>query len=450
MPRLQFGTSAFERARGDLPKLPVVNMFAEQAPTEETGVVLQSRPGLAAYITMGDGPIRQIFSANGVLDGGFYGVSDDKLYAGTTLLGTIDGDDYVSMAGYSNLLFVAAGAQLWTWDMATLSAVPFPDSADVKKVITGASRAICLRADTQKFYWSDPLSDTIDALAFASAESQPDASRDILFLNDTLINFGAETVEFWPNTGDATLPFQPVEGRTIEKGVKATGCAVKFMDTFAWITNFNQVCLGVEGKIISNPDLEEKIGPMLSPRLWTFYIEGLEFLAVRVDGETWVYGARSGTWSQMETYGLDNWGVQCFMRSYFGDAVGNKLYRFDYDSHVDEGGVMERRFRAGLPITSGSVPVNNMVLRTNPGATPYLTGDYVEPTVQMRLSRDAGRTWGNWRSTSLGRQGEYRKRVQWAGCGRFGQPGILAEFRVTDPVDFRVSDVRINEVVGAP
>ena len=39
--RMQFGLSAFTRSRGDLPELPVVNMFAEQAPTEEGGVVLQ-------------------------------------------------------------------------------------------------------------------------------------------------------------------------------------------------------------------------------------------------------------------------------------------------------------------------------------------------------------------------------------------------------------------------
>jgi len=57
--RLQFGLTAQERARGDLPELPVINMFAEEAPTEETGIVLQSRPGLLDRVEdMGAGPVQ--------------------------------------------------------------------------------------------------------------------------------------------------------------------------------------------------------------------------------------------------------------------------------------------------------------------------------------------------------------------------------------------------------
>jgi hypothetical protein len=47
MPAVQYGLSAFQRGRGDLPELPVINMFAEAVPTEERGISLQSRSGLA-------------------------------------------------------------------------------------------------------------------------------------------------------------------------------------------------------------------------------------------------------------------------------------------------------------------------------------------------------------------------------------------------------------------
>ena len=68
--------------------------------------------------------------------------------------------------------------------------------------------------------------------------------------------------------------------------------------------------------------------------------------------------------------------------------------------------------------------------------------------VEMRLSRNAGQTWSSWRGVSLGRQGDYRTRVQWRCCGQASQPAFLAEFRVTAPVDVRVSDVMVNEAAG--
>lgn len=444
---IAFGLSAFERVRGGQPQLPVVNMFAEGSEVEKTGIVLQSRPGLSEYITMGTGPIRELFSGDNILDDGIYGVSGNGLYAGTTLLGLIDGNGQPSMAAYADLLFVAAGGGLWSWDMSTLVSVAFPDAANVRKVVVGASRLICIREDTERFYWSDVLSSSIDALSFATAESQPDRLRDALFQDGILVLFGAETVEFWPNTGDADLPFQPLPGRVFERGIKATGCATIFGSTFAWVTNDGQVCVSDPDNIISNPGLEALIEASDTVRLQTFRLEGTEFLALRIDAGTWVFSERPKMWSQFTSAGLENWLVQCHSRGFFGSGVDGKIYRWG-SGHLDAGEVLERRFRAGVWMDSGSLTLNNLILRTNPGNTPYLAGDYADATVEVRLSRDGGRTWGNWKPASLGTQGEYRSKVQWTGLGMFGQPGMLAEFRVTDPVDFRVSGVLANEPFG--
>lgn len=447
--RLAFGTSAFERARGDLPDLPVINLFAEAAPTEQTGLVLQSRPGLSdRSADMGTGPVDALFKGDGVLDSGLYGVSGVGLYNGTTLVGALDGIGPFSLAGYEDNLFVTGGGSLWGYDGTTLASAAFPDNASVRKVVVGGSRAICIRADTEKFYWSDVLSTTIDALSFATAENQPDRLRDMLFMDDILILFGAETVEFWPNTGDADLPFQPLEGRVFERGVKATGCATKFGSTFAWVTDTNQVCLSDPETIISQPGLEALIEASATARLWTFNIEGADFLALRIDAGTWVFNARAKMWSQFASYGQANWIPQCFAGGVFGSSLDGKTLEWG-SAHLDLGGQLERRFRAGLGITAGQVVASNIILRTNPGNTPYLTGDYDEPVVEMRASRNAGRTWGNWRPVSLGAQGAYRQRVQWTACGMFGQPGMLVEFRTTDPVPLRISDVVANEPMGA-
>lgn len=448
MPRVQFGLSAFERMRGNGPQLPVINMFAEQTPTEETGVLLQSRPGLSDLSAdMGEGPVDELFQKDGVLEGALFGVSDGELYQTTTSLGAIAGSGAISMAGNQTGLMIASGAALQFWDGAALASVAFPDGAPVTKVFEGASRFIAIRAGTGKFYWTEPLETTFGALAFATAESRADPLLDGLFLKDGAILFGSETVEFWPNTNDPDLPFQPLEGMVFAKGIRATGCATRFGTSFAWVTNNDEICIGDPDTVVSNPGLEEKIAASAACRLWTFFIEGQEFLALRVDAGTWVYGFRNRMWSQFVSYNEDNWIPQCFADGVFGSSVDGATLAFN-DAHADLGGDLERRFRFGVPLNGGALAVSNISLRTNPGQTPYSPAEGHTPTIELRISRDVGQTFGAWRATSLGEQGHYRQRVQWRGCGIGSQPGVFGEIRVTAPIPFAAYGVFMNEANG--
>lgn len=446
MAKLSFGLSSYSRVRGSMVELPVINMFAESAATEE-GLTLQSRPGLEWPGTfLGAGPVAALFQKDGVLGGSLFGVSEGQLYRDGAWLGAIDGDGPFFLDGYEDFLFVAGGGSLWGYDGATLAEVTFPDGANVTKVLVGASRAICLRADTETYYWSDPLSDTIDGLSFSSAESQPDRLLDALFIDDTAILFGADTVEYHPNTNDSDLPFQPLEGRVMEVGIRNTGACCSFGPSFAWVTNNHSVCIQDESNVLSNEGLEARIKASSVCRLWTFFLDATEMLALTIDGETQVWSPRSQMWSEFQTAGQANWDPQCFAGDMFGSSINGNLLRFS-DDWVDFGGLLERRFRAGLVMNAGTVTLDNLLLRANPGNTSYLSGDYAEPVVEVRSSRNGGKTWGNWRRASLGAQGDYRRTVQWTALGMFGAPGILVEFRITDPVDFRVSDVRANEAL---
>jgi len=448
MPSVQFGLSSYQRGRGDLPELPVINAYAEEAPTEETGVVLQSRPGIEDRgADMGSGPVRQLFQRSGVLDDSLFGVSGSSLYRGETLLGTIDGDGPVSMAGNEMGLMVAAVGDVGYYNGTALATVTFPDGAAVRKVFQGGSRFWFIRDGTGKVYFTGALGVTVTGLNFVTAESAPDELLDGLWIDDGAVLFGAETVEFWPNTQDDDLPIQPLEGRVIEKGIRATGCAAAFGPTFAWVTNENQVCIENEQGVISNPGLQARIEASGSVRLFTFLLDGNECLALRLDTETHVYHSRSGAWSEFQSYGEDNWVPQCWAGNVFGSGVDGKTLRWS-EGHEDLGGQLERRFRGGFPINSGGVSINSVRMRCNMGQTPFLTGDYTAPVVEMRLSRDAGQTWGPWKASALGAQGHYRTQPHWRALGMASQPAFLAEWRVTAPVDWRVSDVLVNEPLG--
>ena len=454
MTELLFGTSSYERSEGNLPPFPVKNMYAEKG--MGGNVLLQSRPGLDdRSADMGAGPIKALFKRDGVFSGDLFGVSAGNLYRTTTSLGTIPGSGFVSIAGNEVGLMVASGSTLRYYNGTTLADVTFPDSADVAHVFAGGSRFWFVREDTGKLYWTDALEADVEALDFATAESMPDKLLQGLWLDGMAILFGAETVELWQQTGDATLPIKPLVNMVFEKGLKATGCATAIGSTFAWVGNDNVVYLTNENQPISNEGLNARIAASSSDSMFTFAIDGFEFLCLRMDEETQVWRQATGTWHEFATYGQTNWAAACHAGGVFGSGIDGKTLAWGTDKTdaLGTSGIMERLFTAGAPINAGGVVIDNLMLRTNPGETSYLTGDYANPVVEMRVSPDAGRTWGTWKTHGLGAvgsgaQGEYRTNVIWRTLGMASRPAFFVQFRVTDPIPFRVSDVLINETQG--
>lgn len=446
MPALSLGLSSYERSEGDLPPLPLKNMYAEQTQSED--VVLQSRRGLQdRFKNMGAGPVEALYKRNGVLSGGLIGVSGGKLYAAPGEVGAIAGSGFVSIAGNETGALIAAGSSLYSYDGTTLATVSLPDDFNCIKILEGSSRFIAIRGGSAKWYFTPPLAQTFDPLDFATAEAESDELLDALFIDDILILFGAETVEFWPNTGDQNLPFQPLQGRVFERGIRATGCATALGSTFAWVTNENTVCVQDENNVVSNPGIQERLAASANVRAFNFFIDGTEFLAVRMDGETQVFNPRTGTWSEFSTVDQDNWVAQCHAGGVFGSAIDGKTLQWGA-GYQELGGELERRFGGGFPINGSGVSINRLSLRCNPGQTPFVAGAYANPSIEVRTSRDAGQTWSNWLPQSLGAQGNYRERVEWRALGYASQPGFLAQWRLTDPVPLRTSGAFIQEPFG--
>lgn len=448
MPDLDYGLSSYERGRGGLTEIPVVNYIVEDAPTEELGVILLSRPGMEDLETgLGDGPVDCLFKRDLVLDSALFAVSDGALYEAGALVGAVDGDGPFSIAGYENLLFIAGGTRLWGYDGTTLAAITFPDDQEVLKVLVAGSRAVCIAKDTGKFYWSAVLAGTIAGINFATAENQPDRLLDMEFLDGVLHLFGSETVETWPLGTNSDAPFTPAQARVIERGVRAVGCTAPVGSTFAWVTDHSEVCLTDENNVISNPGLQKRIAESATARLWSFLLDGVEYLALRLDTETQVWSMRSKMWGEFNTRDETNWVPQCFAGGVFGSAVDGRTLQWG-DTYLDLGLTLERRFRAGFWGEQGTI-VDNLHLRCEVGTTPDLEGDYADPVIEMRQSRDNGQTWGVWRSRSLGEQGEYHVTPTWNALGMLKRnKAFLAEFRITDPVSVRISAVKANEPIG--
>lgn len=450
MPALIYGISAY-RGEGNLPELPLVNVYVEATPTAQSGVTLQSRKGLEEAATRGTGPINGLYRADGVLSGAAVARSGTALYKDGTLLGAVVGTGPVSFAASETELLINAGAGIYRTDGAALAAVDFPDDANVSRLLDAAGYFIAIRRDTQQLYFSAVLDGTSwDGLDYVSAENDPDPLIDGEVVNDTLVLFGSASVEFWSKTGDADAPFAPIEGRVFQKGIKARGCSARFDNTVAWLGNNGIVyTAGNVPDRISDPGIEEQISLSTSYALWTFFDKGHEFLVVRLSHGSWLFDAQTRQWCEFQSYGGANWRAQCATQDglLFGDDEDGTIWQFS-SGYVDAEGPLERRFRAGYPLSGGTFTADNIRLTVNVGETTVLAGDYTDPVVEMRTSRDGGRTWSNWRSAPLGAQGNYRTRCEWRRCGLFDDPGMLAEFRTSDPVPFRVSGVGVNEANG--
>lgn len=445
---LPFGLSAYSRQRGNIAELPVVNMFAEKAASEGR-VVLQSRPGLSVDTTIGNGPVNGLFQRDGILSGARVGVSGASLYVGTVNLGPIDGGGYVSFAGDEQELTVCGGGTIYQTDGSTLTAMDF--AYDAARVLDLAGYNLAIKAGTGRFHWRLWGVNTWDELDYATAENEPDALLDGLAIDDYLVLFGTETVEFWPKTGDSELPFAPTQGRVFEKGIRATGCCAAFDNTAAWVTSKKQgslVCkAGNVPTVISNAGVEELIANSETCRVDSFFFEGHEFLRVRLDRTDRLYDAQTGEWGEWASWSRDNFaGLSIIQGPYFGDDTDGTIWAFNA-AHSDNGGVLERRFRAGAAL-DGPAVIDVLKLTANVGQTPNLSGDYADPVVEMRTSDDGAQTWSDWESTELGAQGAYRQRTEWRRLGMFDDPGIVIEFRCTDPVPFRVSRVQVNPKSG--
>ncbi|NYD88749.1 packaged DNA stabilization protein [Sphingomonas melonis] len=454
MTALAYGKGTYRRLAAGLPELRVINMFVETAATSQDGVVMFSRPGLVEAEQRGNGPIRGLFHQAGTLNDVLLSVSGAEVY-GDGLLGRVGGAGAVSFAASAAEAIIAAGAAIVRTDGATVADVSFPDGADVIAVAYLGGYFIAVRDESQRFYWSKLRDATSwDGLDYASAESSPDPLYDVVVTGDIMWLLGGQTVEPWTLTGDSILPFSRVEGRIFQRGVLATGCADELDGALYWVGDDRRVYRsgGAMPEPLSDPGIEERIAAASAVSVFSFEYEGHKFLAVRLDTETVLFDATTGEWCEFASFGRPNWRARCAVQYNgvvrFGDDSAGQLWRFDVNAYADDAVPMQKLFTAFQPVTDGSYTLDVIHLDADFGSTPTLQGQGADPIAELRTSRDGGRTWTDWRQSSLGRQGQYRARAVWRRFGSFDAPGGIFEIRCSDPVRFRVSAVRANEAQG--
>jgi hypothetical protein len=484
----------------------MINLFPEPVPEGGlTGGFLNRAPGLRKVATIGTGPIRGLWThlSNGedayVASGNeFYKILPDFT---ATKLGNISGTGPVSIADNGIQLFIACGAEAFIYDEPanTFEKITDPDFAGAATVCYIDGYFAFNQPDTQILWVTEILDGSIiNPLAFAAAESTPDAVVAIVSNNREVWVFGTGTTEVWYDAGTTPFPLAPIQGAYNEIGCIAKSSICKLDNSLFWlgqdprgygIVYRNQ---GYTGKRVSTHAVEfaiQQYGDVSDAVAYTYQQEGHAFyvLAFPTAGKTWAYDVATGAWH--ERAGFVNGQFvrhrsQCQMSfdsvTIVGDYENGNLYAFDLDVYEDNGQVqkwlrswrpipanennLNRTAQHGLQLMceSGvglngidpqSILVNYLLTESNEIidtenndniVLDYATTQGVNPQAMLRWSDDGGHTWSNEHWTQMGRIGQYGFRAFWRRLGMtLKLRDRVYEVSGTDPVKIVITGANL-------
>ena len=275
---------------------------------------------------------------------------------------------------------------------------------------------------------------------FFNGESSSDEVTAIYALGSALYVFGPKTVEIWQRgTGEYQTWQRTSYTINAANGIDAPYSVAHSNDTLFYLAAgeaYGKCCMAVTGtnfSKVSEDWLDEKLmasglsntyGFSYSTGGHTFYVLQLEGI-----GETWVYDSVEKTWHQRQS--RNSAGTPCQWRVQ-GMAWANGRFNafcadgglyshmadYFYEDWLDGSTVRSwgiTRTRQTSVIVNDYRPFvfEELSIECNVGEWP----ENESPEIRLEVSRDGGNTFGNIRTASLGRGGDYSRRVRFLNLG---------------------------------
>jgi hypothetical protein len=146
-------------------------------------------------------------------------------------------------------------------------------------------------------------------------------------------------------------------------------------------------------------------------------------LTFALSGRTFCYEAGTKMWHERSTRDLTTgsdsawrpvFAVRAYDKTYFGTLTDSNLCSLDGAKYTEYDGrqIVRTRISPVLYQELDNWLLRELVIDMEVGATEYLQGQGSDPKLMVAISRDGGYTYGSWRIISIGKQGEYRRRVK--------------------------------------
>lgn len=430
----------------------LVNMYVEPTPEGPATAAHFGRPGLYEVTQRGPGPVRATFLHKGFR----YTVSGGEVWRDALFIGEVPPTGNLRWAISDEEIVIVTGNRAYYVTLHDVSRIMDPDLPYVRDVKFLAGRFVYFDADTSGMYRYSKVNDakSIDGLAFASAEANPDRIIGAEIQGEALVIFGELTTEFHYGTTDGNNPFRRAQGRTYDKGCLAIQTVQLVDNSLTFVGHDRMVYRAAQGpERVSNHDVEERLRRQTEAQFadnsaFTVDYSGHSFYVLNIVGfGTWALDVAYDRWSEWSSWGEDRFRVSVSDRDGFmGDALSGRILGFDGKRYRDLDDPLERVVSTFKPLKNGMLKNFNLALHCVQGVGT-LSGRGSDPVVEMRFSDHLGIDFTNWMEAPLGKHMVRGKEslAMWTSLGSFPSPGRLFEFRVTDPVEFSPYAASFNE-----
>ena len=458
-----------------------INLYPEmdEMHTGNEGEVasLIGTPGLSPLQTLGTYACRCLFTAsNGVL----YACYGNTVYSVTSLwafttIGTINSfTGPVSMADNGIVMYLVDGTDGWysTLGSTSLTQQTSPGWMGADFVTYQDGYFIFNVPGTNQFYVTDLLATTINALNFASKETNPDNIVGILSDNRNLWLFGSQTTEVWYDAGNPTgSPFSIVQGGYIEVGCAAAFSVAKINNMIFFLgqdprgKGIVYAISGYQPQRVSTHAVElaiQSYGDLSDSTAYCYQENGHNFYVLNVPNAntTWVYDMVTGLWHERV---YTNNGIfqrhlgQCHAFAYGAHVIGDyqtgNFYQMSSTYYLDNGKQITRqRISPHIAKDMNRIFYSTFQLEVEPGTgldgLGWLgTGEGTNPQAMLQFSDDGGHTWSNERWAAIGQIGKTKWRAIWRRLGHARDR--VFKLTITDPVKVVLIGAELDLLEGA-
>lgn len=435
----------------------LVNAFPEKLPSgAKSPYALTRSPGIAAWTTVGNGPIIAMKRALGYLwvvsGSDLYRVDSNKT---ATLIGSIGLPTRVDIDNNITTIVVVNQPNAYYYDTTTST---FGQITDADFTARGAvdvefldNYLLFTEPDTGRFFGSDVGSATsFDALNFATAEGSPDNLVGIKVDHRQVLLLGEETVEIWELVGGGGFPFARAANGYVEQGCFNGQTAAKQDNTVFWLAQDYTVrrLNGVTPERVSQAGIEQALGSVTigSGQGFAYSQEGHLFYVLQFAEGTFVYDASTKEWHERETYSYPYWlawsHAQFAGLELVGDVSSNRIGYLSPTTY-DDWGTTQRMEWTYQPVYADANRAFHdrleVVMETGVGLT---TGQGSDPEIMMDVSDDGGRTWQALPNKKIGKIGEHNQRVFWNQLG--SSYDRVYRGAISDPVKATLIDTQLE------
>ena len=462
---IPFVGGAYTARSKDLNAQVCQNLYVEVDNTGAKAIIaLVGTPGALLWKDMAvSGEVRAFGEFNGflyvIVGNTVYRLNAARAKTSIGTIGTSEGwvkiitDDITYMTMYD----FSGG---WTWDGSTFAPIT---AAWLPNNPTGATYQdgyqIVTRGGTDQVFFSDQDNPTSgDATVFIAAEGAGDDLVAPISVERQLWLIGVETSEIYFNAGRGSPPFERNPGGFMRIGCNARRSIANYEDDLMFLSDKNQVVRkqGLQLVPASTYQIDFLIGTMTvtSDAVGFMYFqEGHVFyeLTFPSDNTTICYDLTAsdltGTrqWHTRATGTSDNRSpansvIRFNDQVLVGDFNNGRIYEYDLTTFTDNGDV-KRAIRAAQPLNERNQLMffSSFELDMETGVG---NGDVEDPQIILQYSNDGGHTWSNERWKSMGKIGEYGKRIRWNQLG--SSRNRIFRILISDPAKRNIFDAYLR------